>query len=74
MEEKQSLVRLYINGTLIRIVVLTILSRIIMSISQQINNKTTDSKPPKDMVKCYLSSVITIRDVETNKVILKKRG
>jgi hypothetical protein len=26
------------------------------------------------MVKCYLSSVITIKDADTQRVILKKRG
>jgi hypothetical protein len=46
-----------------------------MQKNEQINNKNTDDKkPPKEMVKCYLSSVITIKDADTQRVILKKRG
>lgn len=36
------------------------------------NNKSDDGT--KDTVKCYLSAHITIKDIDSNKVILKKRG
>lgn len=40
----------------------------------KINTNNKSDNDAKDTVKCFLSAHITIKDIDSNKVILKKRG